>query len=543
MHGARGRSPRQALVLVELRVRGLGVIDDLHLVLGPGMTAITGETGAGKTLIVEAIELLVGGRADPARVRAGATDASVEGRFAVDGDDVVIGRVVPTTGRSRGYINGAMAPVGQLAADGGALVDLHGQHMHQSLIGAAVQRDSLDRFGGIDLSPRRVAAARLQAVEAELAALGGDAHSREREIDLLRFQVEELEAAGITDEGEDDALAAEEERLADAAAHRHAAAAAWSALAADGGAGDDAGVALAEIGSRGPFNAIAERLRAVAAEITDLAAELRTVSDTIVDDPERLAAVQSRRQLLTSLRRKYGDTLDEVMAFRTEVGARLAALESYETRAAALEQERAAAAAELAAVEEAIGAARRRCAPALAAAVMERLRGLALGGAVFEVDVGDDSAADSVTFLLSANPGEPARPLSKVASGGELARCMLALRLVLRDRSVPTLVFDEVDAGVGGQAAVAVGRALATLAADHQVFVVTHLPQVAAFADEHVAVAKDAGSGRSVVRAAVLDDTERVAELTRMLSGLPDSETGRDHAHELLIAARRERQH
>jgi DNA repair protein RecN (Recombination protein N) len=254
-----------------------------------------------------------------------------------------------------------------------------------------------------------------------------------------------------------------------------------------------------------------------------------------------LAAVQARRQLLASLRRKYGETLSDVVAFAEDSRRRLDALESYEATAADLETNRAQALATLRAAEEAIGAARRRSAPKLAKAVSAQLPDLALGAATFAIDVDDSPAADGVTFLLSANPGEPPRPLVKVASGGELARCMLALRLVLRDRTVPTLIFDEVDAGIGGQAAVAVGRALATLATDHQVLVVTHLPQVAAFADAHIAVTKEAAGKRSVVSAVVLDDGGRVGELTRMLSGLPDSETGRDHASELLTTARQER--
>jgi DNA repair protein RecN (Recombination protein N) len=528
-------------MLVELRVRDLGVIDDLQLLVGPGMTAITGETGAGKTLLVEAIELLVGGRADPARVRAGAAEASIEGRFETHEGDVVLARSVPTAGRSRAYIDGRMAPVAQLADTGGVLVDLHGQHAHQSLLASGVQRAALDLFGSIDLAPRRDAAARVHALDAELAALGGDVHSRAREIDLLRFQVDELDAAGITDPAEDDDLALEEERLADAAAHRDAAGAAWAALADEGGAADAVGQALTELTGRAAFGTVADRVHTLAADIADVAADLRAAGESIVEDPERLALVQARRQLLTALRRKYGDSLADVIAFSADVRERLAALESYESRAAALEDERAGAAADLARVEAEIGEARRRHAPALAAAVAAQLPDLALGGATFDVEIDDSAAGDGVSFLLSANPGEPARPLAKVASGGELARCMLALRLVLRDRTVPTLIFDEVDAGIGGQAAVAVGRALATLAADHQVLVVTHLPQVAAFADNHVAVAKDAGTGRSIVRAAVLDDAERVGELTRMLSGLPDSETGRDHAHELLTTARRER--
>jgi DNA repair protein RecN (Recombination protein N) len=536
-------------VLMELRVRDLGVIDDMHLLLEPGMTAITGETGAGKTLVVEAIELLVGGRGDPTRVRSGADEAWAEGRFATatvapearQGSDVVLARAVQTVGRSRAYIDGRMAPVTQLADVGRGLVDLHGQHAHQSLLSTAVQRDALDRFGGIDLTSRAAARTELREVEAAIEALGGDARSRAREVDLLRYQVEELTAAKLDDPDEDTRLSAEEERLGDAAAHRDAAAAAWAALAADDGAGDALGLALAELGTRAPFAAATERLRSVAAELTDLATELHTAVEELEDDPDRLAAVQARRQVLSALRRKYGESLADVMAFTSEATARLALLESHDARAAVLDSQREEAAARFAAAEAALRKARAKSAPKLAAAVMAQLPELALEGATFAVELGDDPAGDDVRFLLSANAGEPIRPLAKVASGGELARCMLALRLVLRDPTVPTLIFDEVDAGIGGQAAVSVGRALATLANDHQVFVVTHLPQVAAFADHHVAIVKDAGPRRSVATAEVLDDSRRVAELTRMLSGLPESATGRDHANELLATARKER--
>jgi DNA repair protein RecN (Recombination protein N) len=528
-------------VLTELRVRELGVIEDLQLVLGEGMTAITGETGAGKTLVVEAIELLVGGRGDPSRVRAGATEAVVEGRFVVDGQEVVLSRVVPATGRSRAYVDGRMAAVTQLAELGRGLVDLHGQHAHQSLLSAAVQRDALDRFAGIDPEPRAAARAALREIEAALDALGGDERARARELDLLRYQVDELRAAAVEDAGEDDRLADEEERLADAAAHRDAAAAAWGALAGDGGASDALATAIAALGSRPPFATAVERLRTASTELTDIAAELRDAESTLLDDPARLAEVQQRRQQLTNLRRKYGDVLSDVIAFRDQAEAQLAELESHDARAAALDAQRTEAQRALAEIERALGETRRKHASRLAKAVESQLPDLALAGATFAVNVGEDPAGDDVTFGFSANPGEPARSLAKVASGGELARCMLALRLVLRDAGVPTLIFDEVDAGIGGQAAVAVGGALATLATDQQVFVVTHLPQVAAFADHHVAIEKEAGRGRNVATARRLDDGDRVTELTRMLSGLPESATGRDHAHELLTAARARR--
>ncbi len=528
-------------MLTELRVRDLGVIDDLHIVLGPGMTAITGETGAGKTLVVEAIELLVGGRSDPSRVRGGADEAAVEGRFAIDDSEVVVSRVVPAASRSRAYIDGRMAPVGQLAEVGRGLVDLHGQHAHQSLLSGAVQRAALDRFAGVDPSARVAARAVLRDVTEALERLGGDERVRARELDLVRYQVDELTAARLEDPDEDRSLAVEEERLADVAAHRTAAATAWAALADEGGAVDLIAGAVAAVGVRAPLENAASRLRAVMAELTDVSADLRTAENDLVDEPERLGAVQARRQLITGLRRKYGDSLADVMSFATEAAQRLAQLESFEDRAAVLERQRADAARKLTSIERELAVTRRKHASKLARAVMAQLPDLALSGATFAVDVGDDQAGESVTFLLSANPGEPPRPLAKVASGGELARCMLALRLVLRDPSVPTLVFDEVDAGIGGQAAVAVGRALATLATDQQVFVVTHLPQVAAFADQHVAIAKDANRGRSVATADTLDDAARVTELSRMLAGLPESSTGRDHANELLLTARRER--
>jgi DNA repair protein RecN (Recombination protein N) len=523
-------------MLTELAVADLGVIAELSLVLGPGMTAITGETGAGKTLVVEAIELLVGGRAEAVRVRPGAPEARVHGRFVVGDEEVVLSRVVPASGRSRAYVDGRPAPVGELAAFGERLVDLHGQHAHQSLLGTAAQRALLDRFGRVDLGALQRARRRLADIDAALAALGGDARARAREIDLLRFQLAEIEAAGLSDPAEEEALEAEEDALADAAAHREAAQAAHAALAGDGGAADAARAALAALAGRGPFRDVETRLRALVAELDEAARDVRAVGEAIDDDPARLAAVRARRQLLRDLRRKYGETLADVCSFARDAAARLAELEAHDERAAALEADRAAAVAEVAAASAAVAAARRAAAPALAAEVASRLRELAMPRARFEITVEGDGPADDVTFRFSANPGEPLLPLAKVASGGELARAMLALRLVLTT-GPETLVFDEVDAGIGGRAAVAVGRALAALARRHQVLVVTHLPQVAAFADCHVVVEKAAARGRTVATAAVVEGDERVAELSRMLSGLPESARAREHAEELLAAA------
>ena len=535
-------------MLLELAVRDVGVIADLSIVLGPGMTALTGETGAGKTLVVTAIDLLVGGRADASLVRPGAEEARIEGRFVdADGTEVVLSRVVPADGRSRAYVNGRLAPVSALAEAGAALVDLHGQHAHQSLLAAATQRSSLDAFGDVDLTGLRAARGRLIEIDASLAALGGDERARAREIDLLRYQVAELDDAGIRDPDEDDGLAAEEGVLADAAAHRDAAALAHDALVEDGGAADAIGRALAAVSGRRPFAELEQRLRAAAADVSEAATDLRAAGERIDEDPARLDALRIRRQLLRDLRRKYGETLADVITFAREAHERLAELEAHDARAAALDAERVDALVTERRAAAAVAAARRAAAPRLARAVQERLVTLAMPKARIEVEVGGEDPGDDVRFLLAANAGEPPAPLSKVASGGELARTMLALRLALGSSAsgespIPTLVFDEVDAGIGGEAALAVGRSLAALGATSQVLVVTHLPQVAAFADAQIAVAKRETMGRTIATARTLDDADRVVELSRMLSGQPDSATARGHAEELLQVAAAQRQ-
>ncbi len=529
-------------MLVELRVRDLGVIESVTLDLGPGMTALTGETGAGKTLIVEALELLVGGRADAALVRPGAEEALVEGRFVVDDEEVILARAVPARGRSRAWVDGRMAPVAALAEAGARLLDLHGQHSHQSLLDAAAQRRALDTFAGIDLAPLAAARATRRALQEQLDGLGGDDRARARESDLLRYQLEEIDAAGLRGPDEDDELAAEEDRLAEASAHREAAAAALAALDAGDGGGrgaiDMLGTARAVMDGRAPLETLAGRLAALQADAADAATELRHVVETWEDDPARLEEVRSRRQRLRELSRKYGEGSAGVLAFAEETRRRLAELDAVDERALALQAELAGAEAQLAAAEAVVGAARRRAAPKLAAAVEKRLRVLAMPHARVEVTVSGPDPGDDVAFGLGANPGEAVLPLAKVASGGELARAMLALRLVLTDAPA-TMVFDEVDAGVGGEAAQAVGAALAEVADRHQVLVVTHLAQVAAFARCQLGVRKEVDGGRTVAHAGALEGEGRVVELARMLSGRPGSATARRHAEELLAGSAR----
>ena len=554
-------------MILELSVRDLGVIAELRLLLGPGMTALTGETGAGKTLVVDAIELLVGGRADPMLVRSGADEARVEGRFVRPGgtrsdgdrgrdaggdagDEIVLARVIPRSGRSRAYIDGRLATAGELAHVGAELVDLHGQHTHQSLLHAAAQREALDRFGHVDLGPLQAARSEIATVLDELGRMGGDERARARELDLLRYQVADIDAAAIAGPDEDDELGRLEDELADATAHREAATGAVILLSGDGtgsepqaapSATDAVGSALALVAGRAPLGEAETRLRTLHAELSDVAGELRVAAEAIDEDPERLAQVRERRQLLHDLRRKYGETLADVLAEGERLRVRLNELEDHDRRAAELDARLAVARGAEAEAAVKVAAARRDAAPLLASEVQSHLAELALPKAQVEVVVNGEDPADDVELRLAANPGTPPLPLAKVASGGELARTMLALRLVLT-AAPPTLVFDEVDAGIGGAAAVAVGRSLARLADQpHQVFVVTHLPQVAAYADAQVRVTKQSDEATTVARASVLDDRERVVELSRMLSGQADSDAARVHAAELLTTAAAER--
>lgn len=544
--------------LVELRVRNLGVIEDVTVEVLSGMTALTGETGAGKTLLVDALGLLLGGRGDPSVVRAGADEAMVEGRFLLppgwlppgssDGSDgtpsagtsggleeLILARSVARAGRSRAWIDGRMASLGALAEVASSLVELHGQSQHRTLVTAGAQRRALDGFAGIDVGPLEEARRHLRTLIDERIALGGDARERARRMDLLDFEISEVERARIEDTDEESRLEREEECLSDAEALRQAAADAVAALSGEevGSALDSLGEAARSLQGKEPLRALHGRIRAAMADISDTAAELRAVVETWEEDPERLAEVRARRQLLRELERKYGDDLADVLAFAAEARQQRDALEADERRAVAIDDEIQKAGVVLEEAEVAVAAARREAAPRLAAVIEATLRRLAMPSARLAVAVAGEGAADEVTFLLGANLGEPLQPLAKVASGGELARAMLAVRLSVTGSS-GVMVFDEVDAGVGGAAALSVGEALARLGETAQVLVVTHLAQVAAQASNQIAVRKLERDGRTVSDVTALDDQARVVELSRMLSGRPESASARRHARELL---------
>jgi DNA repair protein RecN (Recombination protein N) len=543
-------------MLTDLRVRDLGVIEDLSLSFGPGMTALTGETGAGKTLVVEALHLVLGGRASPTMVRAGAAEAMVEARFVVgEGDDereVILARAVPADGRSRAWVDGRMSPVAALVEVAAELVEIHGQHEHQSLVTPAAQRQVLDAYAGTDLSEVTRLRARQRELAASLAELGGDEQMRAREADVLRYQIEEIAAAGLSDPDEDLTLRSEETRLADAGALREAAAHAVTLLDPDPGSGTGSvsglgsgsgsegdgvlellGRAETALSERESFDEYRRRIASSAIDLADVARALRDVVEGWEDDPDRLAVVQERRRLLAGLRRKYGEDLAAVMVFADEAAVRLSDLDNAEVVAAQLEAERLAVAEQLAAAEDKVRAVRTEAAERFGSLVGERLAALAMAGARVEVRVGSQGTGDPVELALGANVGEAVLPLAKAASGGELARAMLAIRLVAL-HGPSTMVFDEVDAGVGGASAIALGHALAEVAGDRQVLVVTHLAQVAAQADQQISVDKQALAGRTVTTAATIAGEDRVIELSRMLSGHPDSDAARAHARELL---------
>jgi DNA repair protein RecN (Recombination protein N) len=559
----------------EVTIRGLGVIDEAVLELSPGFNVVTGETGAGKTMVVTSLGLLFGGRADPQRVRPGADRALIEGRIAVDPASKIIERVeeaggeldegtlivtraVSSEGRSRAHLGGRSVPVSMLLTIADDLVAVHGQSDQQRLLQAGRQRAALDRYAGDAVArPLRAYTAAYQRhrqVTALLEELTIRSRERAQEADMLRFGLEEIEKVDPK-AGEDAELAAEEERLGHADALRTAATTAHEALLGDASAAMAAADAVGLLGAArnaletvrdhdAALAALADRVAEANYLVSDVGTELAAYAESVEADPARLAAVQERRAALTGLTRKYGETVSDVLAWAEQSARRLTELDGDDERIDELRAEHDELTGELKELAAELTGARREAAERFSAAVTEELTALAMPhanivAAVTATDEFGPQGADEVELRLSAHPGAPPLPLHKGASGGELSRVMLAIEVVFAGADpVPTFVFDEVDAGVGGKAAVEIGRRLARLARNAQVIVVTHLPQVAAFADQHLVVEKsdDGSVTRSGVTA--LDQDGRVRELSRMLAGLEDSELGRAHAEELLDLAR-----
>jgi DNA repair protein RecN (Recombination protein N) len=545
-------------VLRELHISGLGVIDDLDLELHPGLNVLTGETGTGKTMVTVGLQLALGRRGGASLVRGGAPAAKVQARFdapppavsagwAEDGE-VLLARTVTAEGRSTARLSGQLAPVSALAELAGELVEVHGQHDGQRLLSTVAQTRFLDRYAGAEhldaVEALRVEYGRLHDARAALAELDERERDRERQMDLLAYQVREIEGASPRP-GETEELKLEAARLDHAGRLLERASSAERALAAEEGAADALGTASAELRTAGEVDPAAEELAVrvfeLSAAATELAVEVRTYRERLELDPARLQEVRERIGALDALRRKYGKGEEEVLAFLDRARESLAALADVEH-----ERERAAAGVaerteRVAALATAVSDGRATAAPELTRALGGELGELGMEGASIEVALVANAelgsgGAEHAAFVFSGAPGQPAQPLAKVASGGELSRTMLGCRSVLVDLDhVPTLIFDEVDAGIGGLAGVAVGRRLANLALTRQVVVVTHLPQIASFADRHIRVRKDGGT----TSIEVLDDAGRVEELSRMLAGLPGSDAAVAHAEELLSEAGR----
>lgn len=592
-----------------MRLRGLGVIRDAVLELGPGLTVVTGETGAGKTMVVTGLGLLMGGRADAGSVREGEQGAFVEGRVLLDpagpaasravdagaelddGDVLIVSRTVSSEGRSRAHLGGRSVPVGVLGELADDLVTVHGQNEQIRLKSTARQREALDRFAGdavaVPLAEYRTAWARLRTVEAEIEQITTLARERAQEAELLRLGLAEIERVD-PQPGEDLELRAEAQRLAHAEELRQAATTAHLAIAGDPDdpSGADVTALLAE--ARRALEAVrhhdeqlaglADRVGELAYLVADVAADCASYGSGVESDPARLAAVEERRAVLKNLTRVYGEDVDAVLLWAKTSADRLADLDSDDDRVDGLRAERDRLRTTLGRLGGAVSRARQDAGARLADLVSTELTELSMPDARLVVDVRQredvqglpvvvparkvksgkakdaaDGAAprllaagpegvDEVELLLAPHPGASPRPLGKGASGGELSRVMLGLEVVLGAVDpVPTFVFDEVDAGVGGRAALGIGRRLARLAQTSQVLVVTHLAQVAAYADRHLVVVKAADGQVTESGVTLLDEEGRVRELARMLGGMADSGSAQAHAEELLVNAKADR--
>ena len=559
-------------MLLELRIENLLLIERAELRLGPGLNAITGETGAGKTVLAHSLDLLMGGRARPQIVRPGAPEAYVEGVFELPaglfadpelaelaerlpegGSELVLARRVSASGRTSALVQGRSANVADLRALGARLLAFYGQHEHRRLTLASAQLDVLDGFAGpahLELRERyRSAHSEVRAARAELDELREREGTRERDLDLMRFELEEIEAAA-PDPDERVELGTERERLRHAESLRAAAGGAHHGLAgADDGSGAVAAIGAAETalaavaGVDGVLDALAERTAAAAVELSDLASDLRVYAEGVEAAPGRLEQVEERLEAIERLERKHGGTIEAVLAHAERCRQEIGRLEGAAELAADLKGRHSAAAAGRAKLAGDLTAARRKVAPGLERAVATALDGLSMAGARLEVALEPLGAegfgtagAETVELRVATNPGMPLAPLRDAASGGELSRIMLALSGLAGTGSGATRVFDEIDAGVGGATARAVGERLRELAAEGQVLCITHLAQVASQASAHFRISKRVADGATVADVEAVAGEELVAEIVRMLGAERDDAAATDHARELLAA-------
>jgi DNA repair protein RecN (Recombination protein N) len=558
-------------MLLELRVENLLLIERAELRLEPGLNVITGETGAGKTVLAHALDLLLGGKPRPGIVRPGAAEAYVEGAFTVfdglfdgdgladlrerlpdDLDEIVLGRRVGAEGRTRAFVQGRSASAADLRELGGRLLSFYGQHEHRRLTLSSAQLDILDAFcgpGHAALRERYAAChGRVRSLRAQLDELRARAGARDRDRDLLAFELDEIEALG-PDVEEEAQLVVERGRLRQIDGLRAAAGAGAEAIAPEDGSGG-AATALGEAerladavaGADPELDTLAERLRALRIEADDLGGELRRYADGLEAEPGRLEEVEARLEQYDRLRRKHGGSVESVLAHGDHCRGELARLERSDEDEVRLRGELDAALDEEATLAKRLSKARTSAGPKLAERVLEELAQLAMEGAEFAVELLPReelgaAGAERAEFVIAPNPGVPAMPLRETASGGETSRAMLALLTAAGAAGDTTLVFDEVDAGIGGQTARAVGERLRALAEGRQIVCITHLPQIASLARRHFRIEKSAETDLARTTVEALDDADLVAELCRMLGADTSDAGARRHAEELLAAA------
>ena len=547
-----------------LRIKHLAVIDSVEVEFDAGLNVLTGETGAGKSILVEAVGLLLGGRASGDLVRTGEDAAAIEAIFESNGEELLVRREITAQGRSRAFINGALATAGALKDLSNRLIELHGQHEHQTLLDPSTHLGVIDAFGRLDalVAPTAAAFDAMRASEEEVARIRAAARDRESRLDLVTFQSGELDRAALKDAGEDVELASLRQVLVSADRVERLCAESYASLYES----DDAILAglggvwrrVAELAELDPqFKPYLEARDGIKSQLEDLAGLLRTYADSIEASPARLQQVEERLALLERLKRKYGPTLADVIARRDALVRELSDLSRGDERIAELERELAVARAAFLAAAEKLSKARRRIAKGFGKELEALVAELAMERTRFEVRFGDaplpesawsDRGVDAAEFFVSPNQGEDLRPLARIVSGGELSRIMLAIKTLTAttrhgfsdatDRppsaSAPGLIFDEVDAGIGGRVADVVGRKLRTLGSAFQVLCITHLPQIAAYADTHFEIDKRVDGGRTRTTVRRLDEQGRVEELARMLGGEAISDGLRGSAREML---------
>ena len=560
-------------MLLEIRIENLLLIDRAELRLGPGLNSITGETGAGKTVLAHSLDLIMGGKARPNIVRPGADEAFVEGVFELPGgffdepelsdiaerlpegsEEISLGRRVSAGGRTSAFIQGRSASAADLQSVGSRLLAFYGQHEHRKLTLASAQLDTLDGFAGsaqMELRSRhRKAHAAVTMLARRLAELRERAGARERDIDLLRFELSEIEAAEL-DAEEEVELEAERNRLRHSEGLRSAAANAQAALAgaeeAGGGATEAIGRVVSELGSvegvDSELDALSIRARALEVEVGEMAGELRSYADGIDSDPASLQQVEERLDLIDRLKRKHGGSLQSVLAHAEKCREEIEALEGGEELGQELEAELEEATQRRDEMAEELASGRRKAAPELEQKVAAELDQLAMSGAKLEVSVEESTdghgpwGSDRVEFRVATNPGMPVSPLREAASGGEMSRVLLALAKQAGGSSDRTFVFDEIDAGIGGNTAKAVGEALRSLGESGQVLCITHLAQVASLAGTHFRIEKSVEGETAVATVEKVEGDQLVAEIVRMLGGEDEKGAVGKHARELLEAA------